>query len=444
MAGLALPYSDGEEDDDGPNDERAGGAHAPPREAVTRALYPDEDPAFGGAGGDSACGNDSGGDGDSDEDAYPDTDAQFAREYPSDERGIRCDGDDGAYPDTDAQFGAAAAAAAAEGGARAQPDPPRRAGAGAAAAWAATEAAQPAPPEQPQPGHAPVPQPASTGPPIPCGWAPPAWAQASALLVNAAVEEWAGGVLARAIPLAGRASLIVGRHGGMSDVVLADASVSRAHAAFVCSADGLHVQDLGSAGGTFVSRGAGASVAPIARLGERASVEPLRLGEGDSVRMGDSTHVFRVSGVSTALPERFRSPVWAKLPRARVQLEVADSSKPPNPYLSHLSDGAAAGNELIPIHARVCYVLGRNAQLCDIVVRHESVSRQHCAIVHDEDATFVLDCGSATGTFLSNDDVGAQPRRVSDGQILSLGSSPVTYTFRFGAVGTGAKRRRAE
>lgn len=421
MAALPLPY--------GTDDETSGEEQEQP----ARQLYPDEDPAYtagepvnedgtnwpggGGADGDDDDGdeanpetdaqfNEGGADGEEDE-AYPDTDAQFGGASADD------GGDEGeeeeAYPDTDAQFDAGA------GGAHDEPRP---------------APAQPALAQQP-----------AAAPPIPCGWAPPAWAQPSQLLVNAALEEWAGGALARVIPIAGRASLIVGRHGGMSDVVLADQSVSRAHAAFISSAEALFVQDLGSASGTFLDR-EGQSVAPVARLGARVPGTPLQLHEGDTVRMGDCTHAFRVTGVTTALPERFRAPVWASLPTSKVRLEVADSSKPLNPYLAHLGEGGAVGVEELPIHAKACWILGRSAQLADIVVRHESVSRQHCAIVHDEGATYVLDCGSASGTMVNNEDVGAEPRRVADGQMLSLGSAPVTYTFRIGGAGAAAAKRQ--
>ena len=49
------------------------------------------------------------------------------------------------------------------------------------------------------------------------------------------------------------------------------------------------------------------------------------------------------------------------------------------------------------------YVLGRSAATAKIVVPHESVSRQHAAIVHAENDTFVMDLGSASGTFLDDD-----------------------------------------
>ncbi|KAJ1626312.1 hypothetical protein T492DRAFT_1146870 [Pavlovales sp. CCMP2436] len=186
----------------------------------------------------------------------------------------------------------------------------------------------------------------------------------------------------------------------------------------------------------------------VGALAPKLGEKPVGLQEGDTVRFGDSTHVFRLTGLSTALPDKFHPPVWAGLPSKTVELEIIDTSRPPNPYLDHLTaEGQATGAEVLAITNRKCFVLGRNAQLADIVCKHESVSRQHCAIIHDEDATYVVDCGSASGTFLNNEDVGPQPRKVGNGQILSLGSAPITYTFRFGGrkdadAAKGQKRAR--
>jgi pSer/pThr/pTyr-binding forkhead associated (FHA) protein len=71
--------------------------------------------------------------------------------------------------------------------------------------------------------------------------------------------------------------LVVGRGRG-ADLVLAEATISRAHAAFGFDAEGFFVQDLGSTNGTLVN-------------GERQ--KRVRLASGDEIQMGKLLLRFR-------------------------------------------------------------------------------------------------------------------------------------------------------
>ena len=63
-----------------------------------------------------------------------------------------------------------------------------------------------------------------------------------------------------------------------------------------------------------------------------------------------------------------------------------------------------------------------------VVVPHETVSRQHAAIVHDEETTYIVDLGSAHGTFVDGARLAAdEHRKLVDGALLSLGSAPFGY-----------------
>ncbi len=64
--------------------------------------------------------------------------------------------------------------------------------------------------------------------------------------------------------------LVIGRGRG-ADVVLAEATISRAHAAIGCDTEGFFIQDLGSTNGTLVNG---------------AKAERQALKNGDEVRMG--------------------------------------------------------------------------------------------------------------------------------------------------------------
>jgi predicted component of type VI protein secretion system len=85
-----------------------------------------------------------------------------------------------------------------------------------------------------------------------------------------------------------------------------------------------------------------------------------------------------------------------------------------------------------------------------VVVPHETVSRQHAAIVHDEETTYIVDLGSAHGTFVDSQRIGVGVHtKVSDGAKLVLGSCPFAYSIQIGAPIPGrapepaAKRPRA-
>ena len=84
------------------------------------------------------------------------------------------------------------------------------------------------------------------------------------------------------------------------------------------------------------------------------------------------------------------------------------------------------------------------------MLRDESISRQHAAIVHDDNESYLHDIGSASGTFLNHERVRPdQPVKLHDGAAISLGDCRATYTFRVakaaaagGGAGSGGKRKR--
>ena len=62
----------------------------------------------------------------------------------------------------------------------------------------------------------------------------------------------------------------------------------------------------------------------------------------------------------------------------------------------------------------------RSERFCDVALPHESVSRQHCAILHDEDTTYVVDLGSAHGTYVDGVRLTADEHLpLRDGALLS-------------------------
>ena len=92
-----------------------------------------------------------------------------------------------------------------------------------------------------------------------------------------------------------------------------------------------------------------------------------------------------------------------------------------------------------------CVWLTSGATYSIVTLPHESVSRQHCAILHDEDTTYVVDLGSAHGTYVDGVRLTADEHLpLRDGALLSLGSAPVGYRaiIRGTAADQAAKKQK--
>ena len=261
--------------------------------------YPNTDDQFG----DDVVGPYPGGD---EEDAYPDSDAQY-----------------GAYPDTDEQYGGAAYDAI-----------------GPSAGPAAPPAAPPGPAAHPQPAAAPP------APPPPCvqRWHPPDWSKPPQLH-QPKIEAYENGRCARSMSLRGSSFFIIGRNGQQADIVVADHSVSRAHAAIINSSSATFITDMDSAHGTFYDESG--RTAHIPQLGVRLDPkgEPTKLVDGATIRFGTfAGTVFKIVGLQVSTVERWKPPRWAVPPRTdRALLLEVRSTSVRNPYLEHL---AAEGGDV--------------------------------------------------------------------------------------------------
>lgn len=263
------------------------------------------------------------------------------------------------------------------------------------------------------------------------------------------VEAFEDGKNMRSMSLKGARYFIVGRNGAQADIVVADPSVSRAQAAIINSSTATFIADLDSAHGTWLDT-SGRTLA-IPQLGERLDPngEPVQLTEGATLRFGTfAKTVFRIVGLSPPKVERWAPPAWCQKPDGRsLRLEVR-SNTVSNPYLSHLGEDGAGVDEYLPL-ATQCTAFGRSAAHADVVLRDESISRQHAAIVHTDDESFLIDLGSAAGSFVDGKRAPAnKPLALRDGSVISLGESPATYTFRAANEGAAAanatgKRKRA-
>ncbi|XP_058114842.1 protein phosphatase 1 regulatory inhibitor subunit PPP1R8 homolog [Magnolia sinica] len=113
----------------------------------------------------------------------------------------------------------------------------------------------------------------------------------------------------------------------------------------------------------------------------------------------------------------WQPPDWAIEPRPGVY------------YLEVLKDGEVIGQ--INLDKRR-HIFGRQFPVCDFVLDHQSVSRQHAAVVpHKNGSVFVIDLGSAHGTFVANERLTKEnPVELEVGQSLRFAASTRSYILR--------------
>uniref|UniRef100_A0A7N0ZZY8 FHA domain-containing protein n=1 Tax=Kalanchoe fedtschenkoi TaxID=63787 RepID=A0A7N0ZZY8_KALFE len=113
----------------------------------------------------------------------------------------------------------------------------------------------------------------------------------------------------------------------------------------------------------------------------------------------------------------WQPPDWAIEPRAGFY------------YLEVLKDGEVLDH--INLDKRR-HIFGRQIHTCDFVLDHQSVSRQHAAVVpHKNGSVYVIDLGSAHGTFVANERLSKDsPVELEVGQSLRFAASTRTYILR--------------
>ncbi|RCV30661.1 hypothetical protein SETIT_6G113000v2 [Setaria italica] len=98
-------------------------------------------------------------------------------------------------------------------------------------------------------------------------------------------------------------------------------------------------------------------------------------------------------------------------------------------YLDVLKDGEVI--DRINLDKRR-HIFGRQVPACDFVLDHQSVSRQHAAVIpHRNGSIYVIDLGSVHGTFVANERLTKDnPVELEVGQSLRFAASTRTYILR--------------
>ncbi|KAJ0240549.1 Protein phosphatase 1 regulatory inhibitor subunit PPP1R8 [Hirschfeldia incana] len=124
---------------------------------------------------------------------------------------------------------------------------------------------------------------------------------------------------------------------------------------------------------------------------------------------------------------------------AQTQIGASQSTWQPPDWAIEPRDGVYSlevvkdGQILDRIHLnRRRHIFGRQHQACDFVLDHQSVSRQHAVVVpHKNGSIFVIDLGSAHGTFVANERLTKDtPVELEVGQSLRFAASTRVYILR--------------
>jgi pSer/pThr/pTyr-binding forkhead associated (FHA) protein len=216
-------------------------------------------------------------------------------------------------------------------------------------------------------------------------WQPPAWATMPGR-PTVALEVRRGDKILRTHDLSKRKSFLLGRQSGVADILIEEEGVSRQHFALVHKESAMYLIDLKSAAGTSVD-------------GQRAKpLEATPLREGSQITLGEMPVRYLVRGLAppAAPPAAVPASSWTP-PSWAVQPDV--------PVVMQLEENGIKVQSL-DLSRHASYILGRSAATAKIVVPHDSVSRQHAALVHARQgpggshSVHVVDLGSTKGTFI--------------------------------------------
>ncbi|VDD83864.1 unnamed protein product [Mesocestoides corti] len=118
------------------------------------------------------------------------------------------------------------------------------------------------------------------------------------------------------------------------------------------------------------------------------------------------------------LVNNFKIPSWAAKP-------------PPGVHLDVMKDGKLI--QKLMMDEKSCYFFGRNRQLCDFAIDHQSCSRIHAALVWHKNLNraFLIDLGSVHGTFIGRIKLEPdRPQQVPIDSEIHFGASTRIFIIR--------------
>ncbi|HRE48554.1 MAG TPA: FHA domain-containing protein [Aggregatilineales bacterium] len=186
-----------------------------------------------------------------------------------------------------------------------------------------------------------------------------------------------------------------------NDISIPERHVSRQHAV-VAFRDGVFtITDLGSANGTFVND-------------QRLSA-PFPLAHGDQIRLYVPQMSF--SAIVTEEEQEFAR---------KTGTIIVPAIGTGRPKLI-ATNGPHEGSEFTL--AEDIITIGRSTvdAAWDISLSDRAVSRPHCRLTKKGEMWVLMDLGSANGTVLNGNTVGAQPIPLKDGDVVKVGESTLMF-----------------
>ena len=205
-----------------------------------------------------------------------------------------------------------------------------------------------------------------------------------------------------------KSTIILGRSAA-SDITLADAKVSRAHARLECSAAGCTLIDLGSANGVRVN-------------GQQT--ERVLLAPGDVISLGVSTIRFAVEAPTVAQEEIVidsAADLDLTLAQATVPMTVANTDLPR--LVIHTPDRTWD----VPL-TQETFSIGRQGD-SDLVLNQANTSRHHARIERVGAGFRLRDLGSTNGTWLGSQRI--DERLLRNGDTIRIGSTQLLFKGGF-------------
>lgn len=203
---------------------------------------------------------------------------------------------------------------------------------------------------------------------------------------------------------------VLGRDPDESTVVLEDPMVSRKHVICTLTAEGYLLENL-------------SSVNPATQNG-KVITEAVLLREGDIIQIGST--FFRFTEKAPASLEEIEHE--APPPPSGIFEEGEDLSmisfggNGDTRWMLKVITGPNAGAEF-GLQKSSAYIVGKDANLCDVVFQDLSVSRQHARILVDEnEVVFIEDLGSRNGVLI-NGELITEKRKLSSQDLVSLGTT---------------------